>query len=104
MIKLTLYGANDKPIKTLVRYSAKWVSLKRARAVETMFKDDNADPEELLDALCALVAGEFEGEATFEEIESGARIEDLMACVGAIVMEAAKLRSGNFLKGARGVK
>lgn len=101
MIKLTLYGAEDKPVKTLVRFTVRWSTLKRAAQLrETM--NSIEDPIEQLDTLCALVADCFEGDATFDEIERGARAEDLIALLGDIMAEAGRAKAANFRRGATG--
>lgn len=98
MIKLTLYGAEDKPIKTLVRFTVRWATLKRAAQLRETYKTIE-DPIEQLDVLTALVADCFDGDATFEEIEKGARAEDLVAILGDIMNEAARAKNANFHKG-----
>jgi len=98
MVKLVLYGAEDKPVKTLVRYTVRWGTLKRAQALKTTM--ETLDAGEQLDAITALVADCFEGDTTFEEIEKGARAADLLGALTQIIREANVLNASNFHNGA----
>lgn len=99
MIKLILYGANDKPVKTLVRSTVRWNVLKRATNLQNDLRTSK-DPAEILDTLCELVADCFEGDATFDEIEKGAQVPDMLRVVAEITTTAIELRKANFQTGA----
>lgn len=98
MIKLVLYGPEDKPVKTLVRSTIRWGTLKRAARIKEAFQNCN-DIGEQLDEYCAIIADCFEGDATFTEIERGARAEDLVRVLNEIVSESARAYAANFRKG-----
>ena len=98
-ITLTLYDANDEPVKTLSRSGIRWSMLKRIVRLDDVL-EESGSPEERLEVIIDAVASMFEGQATLEEIESGCNYDEAIACFRQIMAMVAAQKRANFQTGA----
>ena len=86
-IKLTIYNADDEPVKELSRLVVPWGILKRA--VRMMDKMDVENPtEEDIDAISGLIVQIFGDKVTIEELDNGADMDDMISCLRQIIAKA----------------
>lgn len=86
-VKLTIYDADDEPVKELSRLVIPWGILKRAvRMVEHL--DLEHVKEEDIDAISALIVEVFGGKVTIEELDAGADLDDMIACLEQVISKA----------------
>lgn len=100
-IALNLYGQDDEIVKQLHRTTLRWGVLKKAIRMEETLKDENVEVMDQIDEITGLLEAVFDGQATAEEIEAGATMEEILACFASIVAAAQEARKGNFQKGTR---
>ena len=99
-ITLTLYDENDKPIRTLTRASVRWKVLKRVVKLTEEGGRDNSYSD-MFEAMTEIVGMIFAGQATLEEIDAGARSEDIVGVIERVGELARKEKNANFPQGAR---
>lgn len=86
-VQLTLYNADDEPIKELSRLVIPWGILKRSvRLAKNV--DPNHLGEEDIDAITALVKEVFGDNVTMKELEDGADVGDMLSVLQMIVAKA----------------
>lgn len=86
-VQLTLYDADDEPIKELSRLVVPWGILKRAVRLVKNLDVDNVSEEDL-DVITALVVEVFGDKVTMEELEKHADIGDMLSVLTMIVAKA----------------
>ena len=96
-ISITLYDAQDQPIKTYTRLIVPWGLLKRAMQLSRQVDLDNLeqDGEEGIDAIAALVVELFGGQFGVMDLEQGADITDMVAVIQMVIAKAAAAMPAN---------
>lgn len=90
-ICITLYGADDEPIKTYERYTLPWGILKRAlRFAKTAGNLDDVS-EDLIDEMGGVVCQVFGEQFTLQELEAGADAGEILSVFQQIVSRARSL-------------
>ncbi|MDD5367458.1 MAG: hypothetical protein PHQ40_00370 [Anaerolineaceae bacterium] len=94
-ITITLYDAEDAPIKTFTRSVVPWGILKRAIKMAKQLNTDALDPanldEKILDELAGLVVTIFGDRFTIDDLDKGADVTDMIAVIEQIVNKAGGL-------------
>jgi len=79
-----LYGAEGEVTKTFTQTFVPWKMLKAAaKLAETLNKD--APTEEDINGITNLVVATFQGKVTFDELDAGADLTEMMAVMRQIV-------------------
>ena len=99
-ITLTLYDANDNPVKTLSRSGIRWSLLKRLINMQAVLPQCDSQAEKM-DVIIDIVAATFEGQATLEEIEQGVNYDEAIAIFTMIMNMVNAKKKANFQSGAR---
>lgn len=91
-IEITLYGADDEPIKTYSKSVIRWGVLKKATKIANQIREsgDNAFSSDF-DAISDFVCLMFDNAFTARQLEDGADVSDIMACFRAVVNRANSL-------------
>lgn len=97
-ITLQLYDANDEPSKLLSRTGIRWATLKRLLDFQHNIERCENDAERLMLTM-DMVASIFEGQATREEIEAGARFDDCIETFRQIMKLVRTQKNANFQPG-----
>jgi hypothetical protein len=88
-VELTLYDANDEPVKTFSKSVIRWGMLKQAIKLAKQLEGSEKElTEDSLDALSAFACRLFDDQFTQEALEAGADIAEVMACFKAVVNRA----------------
>lgn len=94
-ISITLYDADDAPVKTFTRSVVPWGILKRAIKMAKHLNSNVLDVknlnEDLMDELAGLVVTIFGDRFSIEDLDKGADITDMVTVIEQIVSKAGGL-------------
>jgi len=89
-IEITLYSADDTPIKTYTKSIVPWGILKRAIRLTKNLDVNNMD-EGTLDELTGFVVAAFGDQFSMADVEKGADLSDMVSVLTMIVAKAGAL-------------